>query len=47
MDCERSEADGIITDNVTQAVSVKEALASRSDFARMLDRVRVILTSTM
>ena len=42
-----SEADGIITDNVTQAVSVKEALASRSDFARMLDRVRVILTSTM
>ena len=42
-----SEADGIITDNVAQAVDVKEALASRSDLARMLDRVRVILTSTM
>ena len=42
-----SEVDGIITDNIRQAVSVKEKLESRSDFARMLDRVRIILASTM
>ena len=42
-----SEADAIITDNITQAAGVKEELASRSDFARMYDRVRVILASTM
>ena len=42
-----SEADAIITDNITQAAGVKEELASRSDFARMFDRVRVILASTM
>lgn len=42
-----SEVDGIITDNIRQAVNVKEKLESRSDFARMLDRVRIILASTM
>ena len=42
-----SEADGIITDEVTQAAEVKAELETRSDLARMLDRVRVILASTM
>ena len=42
-----SEADGIITDNVSQAVELKEELDSRSDLARMVDRLRVILSSMM
>ena len=42
-----SDADGIITDNITQAVKIREELAARSDFARMLDKVKIILSSTM
>ena len=42
-----SEADGIITDKVTQAAEMRAELASRSDLARMADRLRVILASTM
>ena len=41
------DADGIITDNITQAAEVKANLASRSDLERMLDRIRIILASRL
>lgn len=38
-----SSADGIITDNITQAVKIREGLAERSDFERMVDRIKWML----
>lgn len=35
-----SSADGIITDNISQAVRIREELAGRSDFDRMIDRIK-------
>lgn len=38
-----SSADGIITDNISQAVKIREGLPGRSDFERMLDRIKWML----
>ena len=38
-----TEADGIITDNVSQAIKLSKKLENRSDTYRMVDRIRTIL----
>lgn len=38
-----SDADSIITDNVAQAAKIKASLKDRSDYRRMLDRIRGVL----
>ena len=38
-----SEADGIITDNVKQAVDMITALENRSDLDRMVDRIKTVM----
>lgn len=39
-----SDADGIITDNVVQAVRVQQELEKRSDLQRMVDRIMTIVS---
>lgn len=36
-------ADGLITDNVTQAIELSEELGDRSDLDRMVDRIKTIM----
>ncbi len=38
-----SEADGIITDNVRQAVDLTTVLEERSDIDRMVDKIKTIM----
>ena len=38
-----SQADGIITDKVSQAISISEQMRSRSDLDRMVDKIKAIL----
>ena len=38
-----SQADGIITDKVSQAIGISEQMLSRSDLDRMVDKIKVIL----
>ena len=38
-----SDADGIITDNVTQAIKMTEELKKRSDVDRMVDKIKTVL----
>lgn len=38
-----SNADAIITDNVTQANDVLQEIKTRSNLSRMIDRIRGIL----
>ena len=38
-----SDADGMITDNVAQASQIKEGLAQRTDFERIVDRIGSLL----
>ena len=39
-----SRADGLITDNITQAAGVLEEIRNRSDLQRMMDKIRDILS---
>ena len=39
-----SDADGLITDNVTQAVETQKELGQRSDLQRMVDRIMTIVS---
>ena len=38
-----SQADGIITDKVSQAIGISEQMLSRSDLDRMVDKIKAIL----
>jgi glycerophosphoryl diester phosphodiesterase len=38
-----TDADGIITDNVSQAVRISEELEKRSDLDRMVDKIKTVL----
>ena len=39
-----SEADGVITDNVLQAMDVIQEIQSRSDLSRIIDRLRELIS---
>lgn len=39
-----SEADGLITDNVSQAIQLRSELRERSDLWRMIDRIMELLS---
>ena len=39
-----SNADGLITDNVSQAVKIQKDLESRSDLARMIDAIMTLIS---